>query len=43
VFVEESVIQTARGVDSEHESVDVGRLQKWLEGLTDDELGKYKM
>jgi bifunctional DNase/RNase len=43
VFVEESVIQTARGVDTENESVDVGRLQTWLEGLTDDELGKYKM
>ncbi len=42
VFVEESVIQTAQG-DGENESVDVGRLQKWLEGLTDDELGKYKM
>ena len=23
--------------------MDVGRLQKWLEGLSDDELGKYKM
>jgi hypothetical protein len=43
VFVEESVIQTARGVDTENESVDVGRLQTWLEGLTDEELGKYKM
>jgi hypothetical protein len=43
VFVEESVIQTARGVDGEHESVDVGRLQKWLEGLSEDDLGKYKM
>lgn len=43
VFVEESVIETARGVDTEHESVDVGRLQKWLEGLSDDDLGKYKM
>ena len=21
----------------------LGRLQKWLEGLSDDELGKYKM
>ena len=23
--------------------MDVGRLQKWLEDLSDDELGKYKM
>jgi hypothetical protein len=22
---------------------DVGRLQKWLENLSDDDLGKYKM
>lgn len=43
VYVEETVIQSAKGVDAEHDSVDVGRLQKWLEGLSDDELGKYKM
>jgi len=43
IFVEESVIQSARSVEAETESVDVGRLQQWLEGLSDDELGKYKM
>jgi bifunctional DNase/RNase len=43
VFVEEAVIQTARSVEMSQESMDVGRLQKWLEGLTDDDLGKYKM
>jgi len=43
IFVEESVIQSARSVESDSESVDVGRLQKWLEGLSDEELGKYKM
>jgi bifunctional DNase/RNase len=43
IFVEESVIKSARSVDDDSESVDVGRLQKWLEGLSDDELGKYKM
>jgi bifunctional DNase/RNase len=43
IFVEESVIQSARSVETDSESVDVGRLQKWLEGLSDDELGKYKM
>ena len=37
IFVEESVIQSARSVESDSESVDVGRLQKWLEGLSDDE------
>jgi bifunctional DNase/RNase len=44
IFVEEAVIQSARSVESGgKESMDVGRLQKWLEGLSDEELGKYKM
>jgi bifunctional DNase/RNase len=43
IFVEEAVIQSARSVESGKESMDVGRLQKWLEGLSEDELGKYKM
>jgi hypothetical protein len=43
IFVEETVIQNARSVESGKESMDLGRLQKWLEGLSDEELGKYKM
>jgi len=43
IFVEEAVIQNARSVEMSHEPVDIGRLQKWLEGLSDEELGKYKM
>ncbi len=43
IFVEESVIASARSVESSKESMDVGRLQKWLENLSDEELGKYKM
>jgi len=43
IFVEETVIQSARSVENGKESMDVGRLQKWLEGLSEDELGKYKM
>jgi bifunctional DNase/RNase len=43
IFVEESVIQSARSVESSKENMDLGRLQKWLEGLSDEELGKYKM
>jgi bifunctional DNase/RNase len=43
IFVEESVITSARSVESSKESMDVGRLQKWLENLSDEELGKYKM
>jgi bifunctional DNase/RNase len=43
IFVEEAVIQSARAVEASKENMDVGRLQKWLEGLSEDELGKYKM
>jgi uncharacterized protein len=43
IFVEDAVIQGARSVESDKDTTDVGRLQKWLEGLSDDELGKYKM
>src|SRR5205823_3823027 len=45
IFVEEAVILSARSVESSRESssMDVTRLQKWLENLSDDELGKYKM
>jgi bifunctional DNase/RNase len=43
IFVEETVIQSARSVESSKENMDLGRLQKWLEGLSEDELGKYKM
>jgi len=44
IFVEDAVLLSARGADaSGKESMDVSRLQKWLEGLTEDELGKYKM
>jgi bifunctional DNase/RNase len=46
IFVEEAVIQGARTVETSQttrDSMDVGRLQKWLENLSDDDLGKYKM
>jgi bifunctional DNase/RNase len=43
IFVEESVILSAKSVESSRESMDLGRLQKWLEGLSEEELGKYKM
>jgi uncharacterized protein len=43
IYVEETVIQNARSVESGKENMDLGRLQKWLEGLSEDELGKYKM
>jgi bifunctional DNase/RNase len=42
VFVEEAVMQSVKR-DADSGVADVGRLQKWLEGLSDEELGKYKM
>lgn len=41
IFVEEEVIQNAKTVETGRD-VDTSRLQKWLESLSDEELGKYK-
>jgi hypothetical protein len=43
IFVDETVIRDARSFEMTRENVDVGRLQRWLENLSDDDLGKYKM
>jgi bifunctional DNase/RNase len=43
IFVEETVIDNAKTVDFAPEKGDSERLQKWLESLDPDELGKYKM
>lgn len=43
IFVEEVVIDNARSIDISPEKADSERLQKWLESLDPDELGKYKM
>lgn len=43
IFVEEAVIDNARSIDVSTEKVDSERLQKWLESLDPEELGKYKM
>jgi bifunctional DNase/RNase len=43
IFVDDTVILNARSVEMSQDTVDVGRLQKWLENLPDDDLGKYKM
>jgi bifunctional DNase/RNase len=42
IFVEESVIDNAKPFEG-GEKPDTDRLQKWLENLDPDELGKYKM
>jgi uncharacterized protein len=43
IYVEESVIENAKAVDFGAERPDTERLQKWLENLDPDDLGKYKM
>lgn len=43
IFVEETVVESAKGLDLSKETTDSERLQKWLEGLNPDDLGKYKM
>ena len=43
IFVEDRVIEHAKPVDFSSENGEAERLQKWLESLDPDELGKYKM
>ena len=43
IFVEDKVIDHARSADMAPEKEDSERLQKWLENLDPDDLGKYKM
>jgi bifunctional DNase/RNase len=43
ILVDETVIDNAKTVDLSAERADSDRLQKWLESLDPDELGKYKM
>ncbi|MGE3840863.1 MAG: bifunctional nuclease family protein [Vicinamibacterales bacterium] len=43
IFVEEDVIEHARSSDASPDRADADKLQKWLESLSPDDLGKYKM
>jgi bifunctional DNase/RNase len=43
ILVEETVIDNAKTVDFSSERADSDRLQKWLESLDPEDLGKYKM
>jgi bifunctional DNase/RNase len=43
ILVEETVIDNAKTVDLTSEPADNDRLQKWLESLDPEDLGKYKM
>ena len=43
IFVEEKVFDNAKTVDLTSDKGDAERLQKWLESLDPDDMGKYKM
>jgi len=43
IFVDDSVIEHAKTIDFTADKSDSERLQKWLESLDPEELGKYKM
>jgi uncharacterized protein len=43
IFVEDRVIDHAKTIDFAPDKGDAERLQKWLESLDPDDLGKYKM
>jgi hypothetical protein len=43
IFVEDTVIDRAKTVDVISDTTDADRLQKWLESLDSEDLGKYKM
>lgn len=43
IFVVDQVLDSAKGLDASRDSVDVERLRRWLEDLSEDDLGKYKM
>ena len=43
ILVEEAVLDGAKSLEFSSEKADTERLQKWLESLDPEELGKYKM
>ncbi len=43
IFVEDSVLKNSKVATSASERISAEDLRKWLEGLNDEDLGKYKM
>lgn len=43
IFVEDDVISSARDAQQNRDAAETERLQKWLENIDPDDLGKYKM
>ena len=43
IFVEETVLKSSKISSAVNEKSTSEELRKWLEGLSDDDLGRYKM
>jgi hypothetical protein len=43
IFVEEEVLKSSRLANAVSDRVSAEELRKWLEGLNDEDLGRYKM
>ncbi len=43
IFVDDSVLKSSKVATSASERISAEDLRKWLEGLNDEDLGKYKM
>ena len=43
IFVDDKVLQSSKNSDKVSEKVNDEELRKWLEGLNDEDLGRYKM
>ena len=43
IYVEDSVLKNSRATSSVTDKVQSEELRKWLEGLNDEDLGRYKM
>jgi bifunctional DNase/RNase len=43
IYVEEQVLATSRAASNVNEKVTNEELKRWLEGLNDEDLGRYKM
>jgi bifunctional DNase/RNase len=43
IYVEDSVLKNSKTAASVNDKVQSDELKKWLEGLNDEDLGRYKM
>jgi bifunctional DNase/RNase len=43
IYVDEEVLKTSKAASSSADRISPEDLRKWLEGLNDEDLGRYKM